>query len=555
MSQSHERLSPEEFKKLQEAFERAVELSYAERDELIGQLQTQHPRICEQLKAMLRQDALAAANFPLEATIAFRPTDETRRVVEGYELLQEIGRGGMGIVYRAHQLSPDRTVALKMIRAGRFASETDVQRFTSEAYAIARLEHPNIVTIYDFGSYNGENFFTMQLVEGSTFDGFLASHECERQEALSIFLQVCEAVAHCHEHGIIHRDLKPSNILLDKKRAPKLTDFGLAKHLEKDTDLTRTGDLMGTAGFMAPEQANGSSQAVIDARADVYALGAILYKMLTGKTPIDLFEVNLAGAIQRVRSNEIIAPRLIKRWIPFDLETVCMKCLNTCPEHRYQNARELAEELRRYVDGEPIKAKPLSRLRRVFRWSRQQPGLAVTWLALLTFYLYHLADVYFLNADVNPNESEGWRFHQIATAVVIIWSIGAYCFQKLLVWSRGALWPLFGWVTMELALLTLLLLEGAGANSALVLMYPVLVAASVLRAQTMLVAYVTALGGLAYIFHIWRAAKGDTSEGAVEVSIRFCVPLGLSILCIGLIQYYALRRSRTLLELTSRRSN
>ena len=134
-----------------------------------------------------------------------------------------------------------------------------------------------------------------------------------------------------------------------------------------------------------------------------------------------------------------------------------MKCLNTRPEHRYQNAGELAEELRRYADGEPITAKPISSFRRLLRWSRQQPGLAVTWLALITFSLYHLADVYLLHADVNPNNSDGWWFHKVAMSVAIIWSIGAYCFQKLLIWSLGALWPLFGWVMMEVVLLTLLL--------------------------------------------------------------------------------------------------
>ncbi len=314
-----------------------------------------------------------------------------------YEILEKLGVGGMGVVYKAHQHSPDRTVALKMLRVGRFATEIDVQRFAAEVDAIAKLEHPNIVSIYEIGSHNGEHFFTMQLVQGSRFDEYLASDQCDRLEALDIFSQVCDAVAHCHDHGIIHRDLKPSNILLDEKRTAKLTDFGLAKHLEKETNLTCTGDLVGTPGFMAPEQADGSTPTAIDRRADVYSLGAILYKILTGHPPIDVAEVNLAGAIQRIRSNEIIAPRSIDRWIPRDLETICLKCLDVRPTHRYQNAREVAEELRRYADREPITARPLSRSRRLLRWSRQQPGLAVTWLAVTVFYLYHLALLYLLD--------------------------------------------------------------------------------------------------------------------------------------------------------------
>jgi len=181
-----------------------------------------------------------------------------------YEILEELGRGGMGVVYRAHQLSPDRIVALKMLRVGRFATEIDVQRFAAEVDAIAKLEHPNIVSIYEIGSHHGEHFFTVQLVQGSRFDEYLASDQCSCLEALDIFSQVCDAVAHCHDHGIIHRDLKPSNILLDEKRTAKLTDFGLAKHLEKDSNLTRTGDLVGTPGFMAPEQADGSTPTAID---------------------------------------------------------------------------------------------------------------------------------------------------------------------------------------------------------------------------------------------------------------------------------------------------
>ncbi len=465
----------------------------------------------------------------------------------GYEILEEIGRGGMGVVYKAHQLSPDRLVALKLLRLGRFATEIDVQRFAAEVDAIAKLEHPNIVSIYEIGSHHGEHFFTMQLVQGSRFDEYLASDQCDRLEALDIFLKICDAVAHCHDHGIIHRDLKPSNILLDEKRTAKLSDFGLAKHLEKETDLTRTGDLLGTPGFMAPEQADGSTPTAIDRRADVYSLGAILYKILTGHSPIDLAEVNLAGAIQRIRSNEIVAPRSIDRWIPRDLETICMKCLDVRPAHRYQNARELAEEMRRYADREPIAARPISRAKRLLRWSRQQPGLAVTWLSVPVLYLYHLAVLYLLD-DVNlPEGREEW-FNKVATVVVLVWVIGAYGFQKLLLSTRGARWPLFGWVTMEVALLTYLLSTGWAAKSPLVVMYPVLVAASVLRFQPVLVAYVTFLCVVAYSFLVWRALVDDIPGGSVEVTTT-CVPLGLSILCVGLIQYFAMRRTRTALDL------
>jgi hypothetical protein len=303
---------------------------------------------------------------------------------------------------------------------------------------------------------------------------------------------------------------------------------------------------------MAPEQADHSREAMIDARADVYSLGAILYKILTGNPPIDVAEVNLAGAIQRVRSNDIINPRLIDRWIPRDLETICMKCLDADPNERYQNAGELAEELCRYADREPIAARPISVGRRILRWSRHQPGLAVTWLAVTIFYAYHLVCIYLLK-DFNLGVSA--RFHWVASVVAIVWLIGAYCFQKFLVWTRGSRWPLFGWVTMEVALLTLLLSSGSAASSALVLMYFVLVAASVLRFQPVLVAYVTLLCVVAYLFQVCQVILDDTSGGSVEVCVRFCVPFGLGILCVGLIQYFALRRSRAAIELISERKN
>jgi hypothetical protein len=298
---------------------------------------------------------------------------------------------------------------------------------------------------------------------------------------------------------------------------------------------------------MAPEQADGSTPTAIDRRADVYSLGAILYKILTGQPPIDVAEANLAGAIQRIRSNEIIAPRSIDRWIPRDLETICMKCLDVRATHRYQDARELAEELRRYADREPIAARPISRSRRLLRWSRQQPGLAVTWLSVTVFYMYHLALIYLLNGADLPKDREEW-FRKVATAVVLVWMFGAYGFQKLLFSTRGARWPLFGWVTMEVALLTYLLSTGWAAKSPLVFMYPVLVAASVLRFQPVLVAYVTFLCVVAYSFQVWRALVEDIPGGSLVVTTT-CVPLGISILCVGLIQYFALRRSRTAMEL------
>jgi len=194
--------------------------------------------------------------------------EATDVLIPGYEILGVIGSGGMGVVYEARQLRPSRIVALKMIRLGRFASDSDTQRFVAEVNAVARLEHPNVVSVYEIGSHRGEYFFTMQLVSGANFDVFLKSGEHSTDAALEIFHKVCEAVAYCHSRGVVHRDLKPANILLDEDHVPMLTDFGLAKDLESVSNLTQTGDLLGTPGYMPPEQTNPESP--IDERADVY---------------------------------------------------------------------------------------------------------------------------------------------------------------------------------------------------------------------------------------------------------------------------------------------
>jgi serine/threonine protein kinase len=529
--------SPDDYRLLQELFERAVGLDESNRTIFLQQVTIDHPQLLEMLQSMLRNDIA-------DTTTATDRSLSDVRIVEGYELLEELGRGGMGIVYKARQMNPNRVVALKMIRVGRFASERDVQRFAVEVDAIANLEHPNIVSIYEIGCHHGEHFFTMQLVSGSRFDVYLSSDDFDRSEALEILIQVCDAVGYCHRQEIVHRDLKPSNVLLDSNRKPQLTDFGLAKHLTHESNLTRTGDMMGTPGYMSPEQTHGGESSTIDAKADVYSLGAILYKILTGRVPINVAEVNLPDSIKLVQENDIIAPRLFNRWVSRTAETICMKCLSARPAERYNNADEVADELRRYVNGEPIAAKPLSTGQQWFRWCRQQPGLAVTWLVLAVLYLHHLSCVYVYDIP----ESQG-QFHFFATAIGTIWAIGAFVFQKLLVWFRGARWILPSWMLMEVALLTTLIAQHDAATSSLCVIYLVLSAASVLRFQTKLVAYVTGLCLTSYLFQVWISA---IDPQRFSVAISQAMPMAIGIVGIGVIQYFALRRSRSALEMMSK---
>lgn len=543
------KLSPADFQRLQELFEQVTGLPDAERTEFLSQVELSEARVFAELKRMLACDEATLAPLQEDETFFRSKGVQQERNIDGYEILEEIGRGGMGVVYKARQLRPNRIVAIKMIRAGKFATPADVQRFAVEIDAIAKLEHDNIVPIYEIGSHHGEQFFTMQLIEGIPFDRYLASPEFEQQDALRILERICDAVAYCHAHGVIHRDLKPSNVLMGEHRSPKLMDFGLAKHLESDSNLTRAGELMGTPGFMAPEQADASSDRIVDARADIYSIGAILYMILTGRAPIDVDGVNLAGAIEKIGVNDIVPPRSIDRRIPRDLETICMKCLELLPEKRYQNAAEVAEELRRFRDGEPIVATPLSRPHRLLRWARLHPGLAATWAIVVTFYIYHLS-VYF-NSEVQGYYRQP-LFHWVATTTAVIYLVGAHAFQHLLVRTNGARWPLFCWVTMEVALLTVLLAAGNAGDSILVVLYPVLVAASVLRFQPIVVAYVTILCLLCYASQVWwanfRFHSRTTTGDLDEVMLTNWFPVGLAILSTGLIQYFALRRSQKAIE-------
>ncbi len=459
--------------------------------------------------------------------------------IEGYELLEELGRGGMGVVYKARQRQFDRIVALKMIRLGQFASTAEIQRFVKEAEAIARLQHPGIVPVYEFGSHHGEHFFTMEYVAGERFDRYLQSAEHPLSDLLEIFHEVCEAVAYCHHRGILHRDLKPSNILLDERGTAKVADFGLAKYLGSESELTQTGEVMGTPGYMAPELAEGD-RASIAATVDVYALGAILYHLLTGRPPISFDSTNLFGALQLVKEHDLKPPHELNRRVPRDLETICLKCLELRPADRYPTARELADDLLRYLMSEPIQARPLTLPRRIARWARQQPTLAVTWLSLTAFYSYHLLFHYFLR----PGETTV-RFHRVATLVFLVWATGGAFFQR---WMRRAPLsplPVYGWATLEVVAITAFLFETDGAMSPLSVVYLLLVAASVLRARTGLVLYVTALCVVTYLIHVQRTLRSSVIP---DTPTTLWVPFAISLIIVGMIQYFSLRRSVSVLS-------
>jgi formylglycine-generating enzyme required for sulfatase activity/predicted Ser/Thr protein kinase len=310
-----------------------------------------------------------------------RPVEFVRPQVglSDYELLSEVARGGMGVVYRARQRSLNRVVAVKMILAGHLASDEDVQRFRSEAEAAANLQHPNIIAIYEVGESDGQHFFSMQFVEGRSLAELIREKPLSAEEAATVVVTMAEAVDFAHGQGILHRDLKPSNILIDAGGTPHLTDFGVAKRLCSDSQLTSTGTIIGTPSYMPPEQASGTRE--IGAGADVYSLGAILYELLTGRPPFTAQRPT--DVLLQVLNVEPVSPRVLNPSVAQDLSTICLKCLEKAPERRYASALALAADLRRWLAADPISARPIGRWERGWRWCKRNPGIAALTVVLL----------------------------------------------------------------------------------------------------------------------------------------------------------------------------
>ena len=293
----------------------------------------------------------------------------SKQQLGNYEIIDEIARGGMGVVYRARQVNADRVVALKLIR-GNDPGAQELERFEAEARAAAKLDHPNIVPIFDVGVIAGEPFFTMKLIEGLSLSQKLDGKPIDARLAARIVRDVAAGIAHAHQNEIVHRDLKPGNVLLDAGDTPLVTDFGLAKLSDEESDLTRTGQAIGTPAYMPPEQASGDRNK-IDHRSDVYSLGALLYACLTGRPP---FQGSSAMAtVMAVMKDDPVSPRLLNADVTKDLETICLKCLEKDSTDRYQTALDFHDELTRFLSGEPIFARPVSTVERTLKWIRRNP--------------------------------------------------------------------------------------------------------------------------------------------------------------------------------------
>lgn len=326
-------------------------------------------------------DPSATKLFAADQTARVGATAAAGRRFGDYELIEEIAQGGMGVVWKARQVTLNRIVALKMILTGRLAGQEEVRRFYIEAEAAAHLDHPGIVPIYEVGQHAGQHFYSMGFIEGQSLAEKLARGPLPPREAAELVKEVAEAISYAHQRGVIHRDLKPGNILVDQEGQPRVTDFGLAKHdsaindpasSARDRPLTLTGQILGTPSYMPPEQAAAKTN--VGPPADVYSLGAVLYALLTGRPPFQSASVvdTLMAVIQEVP----IAPRKLNSSLPLDLSTICLKCLEKDIHHRYASARELADELQRYLNGEPILARPITRAERAARWIARHPMAA-----------------------------------------------------------------------------------------------------------------------------------------------------------------------------------
>ena len=298
--------------------------------------------------------------------------DEVVPAIPGYEILGELGRGGMGVVYQARQVRAGRVVALKTVLSGVHAGAEQRARFRTEAEAVARLQHPNIVQVFEVGEHGGLPYFSLEFCPGGSLEKKLAAAPLPPQQAAALVEALARAMHAAHAKGVIHRDLKPANVLFAEDGTPKVGDFGLAKMLDED-GRTATGVLLGTPSYMAPEQADGRAREIGPA-ADVYALGAILYACLAGRPPFKA--ATSLETVRQVREQEPVSPRSLNRQVPRDLETICLKCLRKEPQRRYESAEALAADLRRWRAGEPIHARRPSVARVAARWVRRHPAAA-----------------------------------------------------------------------------------------------------------------------------------------------------------------------------------
>src|SRR5262245_3353521 len=454
----------------------------------------EHPHLAAYLDAMDRLDALAPDP---QATVSMPPTPTSSSVIgppsnvigeDRYELLGELGRGGMGVVYKARQVGLERVVALKMILAGSLASEEQHRRFQAEAKVAARVHHANIVQVYETGQVNGLPYLVMQHVDGNSLAHRLKSGPLSPDVAAQLVAAVARAVATLHAAGIVHRERTPAKSLHDAHAKPYLTAFGLAKLIEGSGQATQSGTVLGTPQYMSPEQAAGARD--VGPSADVYGLGAILYECLTGRPVVSATAP--VDALLAVLEGEPQPPRRLNPKVPRSLEQVVLQCLDKQPARRYVSAAALADALDTYTRGEAVPTRQDGPIERLRRWARREPALASRLAALAAGSLI-VVNNYFVMPDQRP-------LHIQVLTLFAGWAIAAWVFQRGLRRPELAQWAAYAWSAADVLLLTVLQLITEAGISPLIFGYPFLIACAGLWTQVRMVWATTACCFLGYLW-------------------------------------------------------
>jgi serine/threonine-protein kinase len=526
-----ERLSQKE-SDLLELFERYLAELHSGRVDA-ARWRAEHPELAERFDCLDRLEALAP-RFDPDATIAHQAESSGSFEIcpEGrFVLMGELGRGGMGVVYKARQAGLDRVVALKMVLSGSLATEEQLRRFRAEALVAAKVQHPHVVPIYEAGQLNGLPYLVMQYVEGCSLADRVKGGPITAAEAARCVAAVARAVAAMHEAGVVHRDLKPSNILLDTQNHPYVSDFGLAKLLESEPGATQTGTILGTPQYMAPEQALGRSKEVGRA-ADVYSLGAILFECLTGQPPFQ--EGTPFDTVIAVLEREPPRPRRLNPAIPRVLEEICLQCLEKEPHRRYASASALADALEQYLKGEPVATRRSGVFDTLRRWARRKPALASRLAALAVVS----AIVQILVMRQPDLYRVGWQVQLI----FLNWALVSVICQQGLHRPKWADWAATIWSAADVVFLTAVQLVAHTHVSPIVIGYPFFIAAAGLWTRVRLVWITTVFSVLGYAGLVLHERMASTEPEWFHRHLIFMA----SLVVLGFVMAYQVQRVRAL---------